>query len=459
MTRVDEASWLQFRPAQGETLRAALERTLRDAIVEGSLRAGTQLPSSRELAQALGVSRGVTSDTYAQLEAQGYLLIAPRQAPSVAAVPSLDTGRADEPVTPAPRITHDFAPTTPDVSLFPRRDWSAAEAHAIKTVSDAELDYGDTRGNARLREALASHLGRTRGVVADPARIVIVQGTAQGIDLMLLLLASRGAREVSVENPSLTSQHQRVFAHGLRLYGVPVDDEGVDVRRVRGDAVIVTPAHQFPTGVVLSGARRRALLNWAAAHDGWVIEDDYDGEFRYDREPVRALQGLDPARVVHIGTLSKSLAPALRLGWMVLPEPLAQEAAAMKRLLDGGSPVLPQLAFLRMLETGAYDRHVRRVRAEYRRRRDALSAALTQELPGFHFEGVAAGVHARLDLPGLDDADVARRCRESGLAVETLGQYAIGDVPPGLVLGYGRLHVSAIPRAVRALAAVVLQRG
>ncbi len=453
---VDEASWLRLERGNGETLRVALERTLRDAIAEGALRTGARLPSSRALAAQLGVSRGVASDAYAQLEAQGYLSVAPRRAPMVAAVPA-PVARAPGPPAPYARpVRHDFDPTSPDVGLFPRREFAAALTHVLRELPASELAYGDPRGHLALREALASHLGRTRGVVADPEHLVIVQGTAQAIDLLLWLLAARGARSIAVEDPSLTSQHERVRAHGMRLVGVPVDELGIVAGALRGDAVIVTPAHQFPTGVVLSGARRRALLNWARRHDAWVIEDDYDGEFRYDREPVRALQGLDPERVVHVGSLSKSLAPALRLGWVVLPEELAG-AGETKRMLDAGSPVLEQLAFLRMLATGAYDRHVRRVRGVYRRRRDRMAAALARELPGHRFEGVAAGVHMRLDLPaGVSEAELTRRCADSGLAVEALGDYALGPVAPGLVLGYGRLHESAIDAAVASLARVLV---
>ncbi|HZN88305.1 MAG TPA: PLP-dependent aminotransferase family protein [Thermoleophilaceae bacterium] len=449
---INEASWLRLERTRGETLRSALERTLRDGIAEGALRAGTRLPSSRALAAQLGVSRGVASDAYAQLEAQGYLVVLPRRAPTVASVPAPAPRAAGPAAPPARAVRHNFDPTTPDVGLFPRREWAAALTHVLREMPASDLGYGDPRGHPALREALASHLGRTRGVVADPERIVVVQGTAQAIDLLLRLLAARGARSIAVEDPSLTSQHERVTGHGLQLLGVPVDDQGVVIDALQGDAVIVTPAHQFPTGVVLSGTRRRALLDWARSHDAWVIEDDYDGEFRYDREPVRALQGLDPRRVAHLGTLSKSLAPALRLGWVVLPEALG-DASDAKRMLDAGSPGLEQLAFLRLLETGGYDRHVRRVRGEYRRRRDRMAAALARELPGHPVAGVAAGVHLRLDLPPrVADTEVARGCNEAGLAVEALGDYALGQVAPGLVLGYGLLHESAIDDAVAALA-------
>ena len=444
-----------MEPQRGETLRAALERTVRDAIREGALRAGVRLPSSRRLAAHVGVSRGVASDAYAQLEAQGFVAMLPRSTPVVAAVPSPRPRRSrPEPAPREPRF--DMTPTTPDVTLFPTRQWLAALNHAARRAPARALDYGDPRGDPGLRETLADQLGRTRGVIADPARIVVVQGAAQGIDLIMRLLAARGARRIAVEDPSLDRQHARIKALGLAVAGCPVDERGIvvdDVADADADAVIVTPAHQFPTGVVLSGERRRALLAWP----GLVIEDDYDAEFRYDREPVRALQGLAPERVGYLGTASKSLAPALRLGWLVAPEDLAEEAARIKLLLDAGSPRLEQLALQRLIENGDYDHHVRRVRAVYRARRDRLAAALAQHLPELPVQGVAAGVHVLLRLPaGADDARLARAAGRAGVRVEPLSMYALGrGGAPGLVIGYGRVHETAIEPAVAALAAVI----
>jgi GntR family transcriptional regulator / MocR family aminotransferase len=451
----DEASWITLDRRTGETLRSALERELRAAILDGSLRAGARLPSSRVLARTIGVSRGVTSDAYGQLEAQGFLSIAPRASPIVASVErglSTPGSRTDE---PQPRF--DFIPTTPDVNLFPRRLFASALAEAARTATAAALDYGDPAGLTELRLALADHLGLTRGLVTTPDQIVITQGTAQAVDLVLRVLRARGVASVSVEDPSLVSQQRRVASHGLEVIGQPVDARGLVVDGLRGDAVVVMPAHQFPTGTVLRGDRRRDLVQWARDGDRYLVEDDYDAEFRYDRVAVRALQGLEPGRVIYVGTTSKTLAPGLRMGWIAAPASLVDELRLTKNLLDAGSPALPQLALARLLRTGEYARHVRRVRTIYRRRRDVLIDALETKLPGLSIEGVAAGVHLLLRLPaGIDDAQVVETARTRGLRVEALSSHCIAPLEEGgLVLGYGRLHESAIPTAVGELAAVM----
>jgi GntR family transcriptional regulator/MocR family aminotransferase len=453
-----EASWLSIAPNGGETLRAALARTLREAIQDGALREGARLPSSRGLAAQLGVSRGVASDAYGQLETQGLLIIRPRSAPIVAPVRPVapPMPALEERVVIAPRF--DLTPTTPDVTLFPRRAWSAASQYVLRTAPDAAFDYGEARGERTLRETLADHLGRTRGVIADPAQIIIVQGTAQGIDLLLRLLAERGATRVAVEDPSHDRQHERIRELGLELVGQPVDDQGLSVEGLDADAVLTTPAHQFPTGAVLSGERRRQLLTWAGASGRLIVEDDYDAEFRYDREPVRALQGLDPDRVVQLGTVSKTLAPGLRLGWMVVPAALADDAERTKRLLDDSSPRLSQLALARLIDSGQYDRHVRRARAIYRGRRDRLYAALATALPGLVIEGVAAGMHFLLRLPpGIDDSAVAKRAAAAGIRLAALSEFRLNSLAThgGLVIGYARLHAEATEVAARELAKVI----
>jgi GntR family transcriptional regulator/MocR family aminotransferase len=451
----DEASWIRLERRAGETLRAALERELRGAILDGSLRAGSQLPSSRVLATTIGVSRGVTSDAYGQLEAQGFLTIAARAAPVVASVVPGLAGAAERAAPPAPRF--DLIPTTPDVTLFPRRLFARALGDALRSAPAAALDYGDPAGLDELRRALADHLGLTRGVVTSPDRIIVTQGTAQAIDLVLRVLRDHGAESVAVEDPSLESQQRRVRSHGLRVHGQPVDAAGMVVDGLLGDAAIVMPAHQFPTGTVLRGDRRRELVQWAREHDRFLIEDDYDAEFRYDRVAVRALQGLEPDRVIYTGTTSKTLAPGLRLGWIAAPAALVDELRATKNLLDAGSPALPQLALASLLRSGEYARHVRRVRAIYRRRRDVLIGALATELPLLRVEGVAAGVHLLARLPlEIVDTQVVEVAAERGVRVEALSTHALSDTPSsGLVLGYGRLHESTIPDAVRELAHAV----
>jgi GntR family transcriptional regulator/MocR family aminotransferase len=459
---IDEASWLRLDRRQRETLRAAVERILREAIVDGALRPGVRLPSSRALAAELGVSRGVTTEAYSQLEAQGFLVSRTKAVPVVAEIAtSRESAQPLEPAPKAPR--YDFVPTTPDVTMFPIRRWTAALLEVARTAPSAAFDYGDPRGERELQEVLADHLGRTRGILADPARILVVQGAAQGVDLLVRVLAGRGAHRVAVEDPSLDSQPQRVRAHGLEVVGQPIDDSGLIVEGLGADAVLVTPAHQFPTGVVMSGGRRRALLEWANRRRALLVEDDYDAEFRYDRQPVRALQGLDPERVAYLGTASKSLAPALRLGWLVVPAELADDAVRIKHLLDVCSPPIDQLALARFIRRGDYDRHVRRARAIYRRRRDRLLAALNAKLPGLPVQGVSAGVHVLLRLPpGVDDRAVADDAKRDGVRVSPLSTYRLELAPSdpgGLVIGYGRVREDALHAAVTVLARALRRAG
>jgi GntR family transcriptional regulator / MocR family aminotransferase len=451
----EEARWLHFDRGEGETLHAALERSLREAMRSGALRQGVRLPSSRALAAQLGVSRGVTSDVYEQLAAQGLLISRVKAAPVVAGVARSPAPATSREVARPPRI--DLTPTTPDLALFPARRWAAALLDTVRTSPVAAYDYGAPRGERELREALADHLGSTRGVVADPERMVVVSGAAQGIDLLARVLSGRHAQTVAVEDPSLDSQPRRIRLSGLEAVGQPVDGDGFVVDGLNADAALVTPAHQFPTGAVLSGVRRRELLSWARSRDALVIEDDYDAEFRYDREAVRALQGLDPDRVVYLGTASKTLAPALRLGWLVLPHWLADESERIKHLLDVSSPVIDQRALARFLRSGEYNRHVRRMRVVYRRRRDALLGAIAEHLPDLTVQGVAAGIHVLLRLPAqIDDEAVAAMAEGDGVRVTPLSRFGISrPAGPGLVLGYGRVTEMALDEAVRTLAGAI----
>jgi GntR family transcriptional regulator / MocR family aminotransferase len=455
----DEASFLRLERQSGETLRVAVERTIREAICSGALRPGVRLMSSRELAAHLGVSRGVTSEAYAQLSAQGFLLSKTKSAPIVAGSigPQRPTESRRRPQPRAPRF--DLTPTTPDVSLLPRSRWLQAISETMRAAPLAAFDYSEPQGVLELRETLADQLGRTRGIVAAPEQIVVVNGAAQGIDLLARILARRGARRVAVEDPSLDTQPLRFALSGLETVAQPVDDEGLIADGLDADAVLVTPAHQFPTGAVLSGQRRRELLQWSRAHDTLIVEDDYDAEFRYDREPIRALQGLDRDRVAYLGTTSKTLAPALRLAWLVVPEALANEAEEIKHLLDVCSPALDQMALARLIRSGEYERHIRRARSTYRRRRDTLMAALRDQLPELSVEGIAAGLHLLLRLPpDADDAELAEHAESAGVRVAPLSRYRhAATVGTGLVVGYGRIHEAAIPGAIKTLAAVISQ--
>jgi GntR family transcriptional regulator/MocR family aminotransferase len=442
--------------------RRSLRESLRAAIQDGRLTAGTRLPASRVLADDLALSRGVVTDTYDQLALEGYLEIRPRSAPVVATV------RQPERCAPEPAPVlwdYDFIATTPDISLFPRTAWRRALEVALREAPDAALDYGDHRGRIELRETLASYLGRVRGVRVEPGRMVITQGFSQSLDLLCRTLVARGARTIAMENPSLANLWLTIRSWGLELVGVPMDDDGprLDVLdRHRPDAFVVSPAHQYPSGQVMAPERRSALIAWARRHGSLIIEDDYDAENRYDRLPVGALQGLDPERVVHAGTASKVLAPGLRLGWLSLPTDLLDGVVANKHLADSGSPAIDQLALAHLIERGEYERQVARARHEYRARRDRLVAALARELPGLQPRGVAAGVHALLPLP--DDAvDLAieAAAAERSISVRALSPCYLpaterGSTPArGLLLGYGRLPVGRIDAAVAALAEVV----
>lgn len=434
---------------------------MREAIREGALRPGVRLPSSRRLAQQLGVSRGVTSDAYGQLEAQGYIVMSERSAPVVAEVPvhiSQEIAAA-QPLPRAPR--YDMSASTPDITLFPSRDWLGAVTHTLRSLPARALEYGEPRGELELRTTLADHLGRTRGVIADPGQIIITQGARQGTDVLLRVLRARGARRIGLEDPSQNSPRDQMPILGLEPVGCPVDDAGIVIGDLDAAAVIVTPAHQFPIGVVLSGERRREVLAWARRHEALVIEDDYDAEFRYDREPVRAMQGLDPEHVAYLGTLSKTFAPAFRLGWLVVPAQLVEEAAEAKRVLDSSSPRLDQLTLAHFIARGDYDRHVRRVRGVYQARRDRLTASLARHLPDLPVSGVTAGLHVTIRLPaGMDDTAVATHAERLGIAVTALSTLAMDtSAPGGLLIGYGRIHQSAIDRGVATLAKAVYADG
>jgi GntR family transcriptional regulator / MocR family aminotransferase len=445
------------------TLGAQIEDQLRRAIREGTLRAGARVPSTRDLAGQLGISRRVAVDAYAQLAAEGYLSLRqgarPRVSDGAAAVAEAAAAEVAAPARP-PRF--DFRPSVPDVSTFPRTAWLRSLREALAAVADADLGYGDPRGVDALREALADYLGRVRGVVADPARVVVTSGYTQGLGILSHALAAAGARRIALEDPGDPDARLIVTRAGLEPVPVPVDDEGIEIEalaRADPDAVIVTPAHHHPSGVVLTGERRTALLAWLRERDAIAIEDDYDAEYRYDRAAVGALQGLEPERIVYAGTASKTLAPALRLGWLVVPHRLVESVSREKVLADRGTARVEQHAFADFLARGELDRHLRRMRARYRARRDALVEALAEELPEATVHGIAAGLHATVELPGGDDeqailAEAGRR----RIRVETLGEYRLGRPgagPPTLMLGYGQMPEATIRAGVREIAQAV----
>lgn len=459
-----QAAWEVLLPAAGAPARRrgrALQEALREAVRSGRLAAGTRLPSSRALAADLGVSRGLVTEAYEQLTAEGYLRSDRGSGTWVGG--TVRTGRAaaatgpgGAPV-PAPGVFADFRPGTPDLSLFPRAAWAAAQRAVLTGLPHGALGYPDPRGLPVLRAALATLLARRRGVVADPDRLVVCSGVAQATTLLGTVLRTRGHRAVGVEDPG-SPEHDRLFAAtGLDVVPLPLDGEGLrpgPLARADVRAVVVTPAHQFPSGIAWSAERRGMLLDWARTVDGHVLEDDYDGDFRYDRAPVGALQGLDPERVVYAGSVSKSLAPGLRLGWMVLPGALLDEVVERKRTMDLGHPSLDQAALAHLVTSGGYDRQLRRCQRAYRERRDALLAALERHFPGTSVTGIAAGLHVIARLParfGPPDRFVARAAG-AGVVLRPLEEYGTARPADGavrLVIGYAHLAPAVIAEGMR----------
>jgi GntR family transcriptional regulator/MocR family aminotransferase len=443
------------------TLGAQIEDQLRRAIRDRALRPGAGVPSTRDLAAQLGVSRRVVVDAYAQLAAEGYLNLRQGARPRVTDAAAVAREARAVAAPAAPRARFDFRPSVPDVSTFPRAAWLRSLRQALATITDADLGYGDPRGVEVLRSALADYLGRVRGVVADPEHIVVTNGYTQGLGLVCHALAAAGAKRIALENPS-NPEDALVAAHaGLEPVLIGVDEAGTrvdELERADADAVVLTPAHQHPTGVVLTGERRAALLTWLRATDTIAIEDDYDAEYRYDRAAIGALQGLDPDRVIYAGSASKTLAPALRIGWLVVPPSLLHAVSHEKLLADRGTARIEQHAFADFLTRGELDRHLRRMRARYRSRRDALVDALTEALPEAAVHGVAAGLHVTVQLPdGVNEQAIQAEAHHRRVELETMAEYRphTPGRPPVLLLGYAQMPESAIRAGVHELAKAV----
>ncbi|MEH0469510.1 PLP-dependent aminotransferase family protein [Streptomyces sp. B21-097] len=450
---------LHLEPTGAGGRRAAVIRALRESVRSGRLAPGTRLPPYRSLAADLGVARNTVADAYAELVAEGWLTarqgsgtrVADRAAPlrHAEGSPVRAPARARGPL-------HDLMQGTPDASSFPRTAWLASYRRALQQAPNEVFGPGDPAGRRELREALTEYLARARGVRTEPGRIVICSGFAHALRL---LFAPGGAvlrGPLAMEAYGLGFHRELLAAAGVRTTALPLDEDGARVDRLgRERAVLLTPAHQFPTGGPLHASRRTAVVDWARARGGVLVEDDYDGEFRYDRRPVGAVQGLDPERVIYIGSVSKSLSPAVRLGWMVLPERYVDGVLAVKGEREAWASVLDQLSLADLISSGAYDRHVRRMRQRYRARRDRLVEALAARAPHVEVTGVAAGLHAVLRLPPGTERSALGAAAEQGVALDGLAAFrhpatdmAVQD---GLVVGYATPSEHAYGAALDAL--------
>ncbi|MFD4642011.1 PLP-dependent aminotransferase family protein [Lentzea sp. NPDC058436] len=446
-------NWTTFRELllPGHQRRRGVEAELRRAIRDGRLLPGTRLPSSRDLAAQLDVARGTVTSAYTQLVAEGYLTTRRGSGTTVASLGPAGTSGVPQ---PPPRWRYNLRPGLPALGAFPRAEWVAAHRAALAELPDDDLAYPDPAGFVGLRKEIVDYLSRVRAVVAKDA--VITNGAADGLQLTARILNG----SIAIEEPSHFGGENMLRSHGLNTVPIPVDDKGIRVdllSKTDCSAVLVTAAHQFPLGVVLDPERRRALVEWARSRNGLIIEDDYDAEHRYDRPALGALQALAPEHVVYQGTTSKVLAPALRLGWLVVPERLRAEIVQRKQYNDMGTGTIPQAAFAHLLRTGGYDRHLRRTRALYRKRRDALLEAVAEHLPAWQSIGVAAGLHVVLRMPdGTDDLALKSRLEERGVHVWALAQYTRTPMWPGLVLGYAALTPDRLREAVREIADVAV---
>jgi GntR family transcriptional regulator/MocR family aminotransferase len=445
---------LELDRGREQPLYEQLERELRDAIRDGRLAAGARLPSSRGLAAELAISRGVVTSAYEQLAAEGYLEArqgAPvRVARSVRAQPS----RAPAPSL-LPKFSYNFTPGLPDLAGFPRDRWLRSLRTAWRETSLDAVGYSDPRGVPELREALADYLGRVRGGAADAEHLIVCTGFRQGLSLTCRWLRANGIEQVALEDPGWHAHRLIIEEAGLTVTPIPVDDEGIDVAALQSseaDAVIVTPAHQFPTGAVLGARRRAALIEWADRGDRLIIEDDYDAEL--SRERVGALQGIAPDRVLYIGSASKRLTPGMRLGWMLPPSWMSWALISAKAIEDAGSEIAGQFALADFIVRGELERHLRRMRLRYEQRRECLLAALARELPDWRPSAFAGGLHHTVHMPDqVNEAALLAAAARRGIGIEGLSLHSYtGDCPPGLVLGYAYMAEPAIERGVQLLA-------
>lgn len=435
---------LHLEQAGPGSRRSVLIRALREAVRDGRLAPGTRLPPYRSLAADLGLARNTVAQAYGELVAEGWLVarqgsgtrVAPRTEPVRSPrVPKTTPARAAPPA-------HNLRQGQPDAASFPRSAWLAAARRALTAAPNEAFGPGDPQGRPELRRALAEYLARARGVRTSPERIVVCSGVAHALRLLFGGRVLRGP--LAVESYGLAFHRSLLEEASVRTVPLPLDERGArtdELGSLKGvRTALLTPAHQFPTGGPLHPRRRVSAVDWARTRGGLILEDDYDGEFRYDREPVGAVQGLDPERVVYIGSLSKSLSPALRLGWMVLPEHLLVPVLTAKGEREAWTSVVDQLTLADFIDSGHYDRHIRRMRQRYRARRDRLVAALAAGAPHITPTGIAAGLHAVLRLPPGTERSVVEAAASRSVALDGLAGFrhpaATMPAHDGLVVGY-----------------------
>lgn len=453
---------LPLRLDRRAPLGRQLESRLRGLIREGALPAGARLPSTRVLATDLRISRGVVVGAYAQLAAEGYLVTRRGAAPVVAALRrerAERERRADD--VPAADARYVLRPDLPDLALFPRSRWLAAGRASLRAAPNADLAYGEPFGTLALRRRLAPFLARTRGVAATAERTGILAGSTQALHVLASVLREQGATRIAVEDPGHRWRARALAAAGLEIVPVPVDQDGLRVDALPDDvaAVLVSPEHHFPTGVALAPTRRRELVAWAVTGSRLVLEHDYDGHFRYGRPPAGALQALAPEHVAYVGSASALLAPAVRLGWAVVPARLVVPVANRVFATALAASRLSQLALADLIESGGLDRHLRRAHAAYRRRRALLADLLPHALPGSTLGGAPAGLFVHVALPeGTDEAALLASARHRGIALDGVAEHALLPQPPGLALGFAALSEPTLARAVRALGRAVERR-
>ncbi|HZR51557.1 MAG TPA: PLP-dependent aminotransferase family protein [Streptosporangiaceae bacterium] len=430
---------IAFEP--GAPLRRQLEDALRSAIRSGRLPAGAALPPSRHLAEQLGISRGVVVRSYAQLTAEGYLT-ARRGAATRVALTASGNAPNQRPVDPPGFFRYELRPGTPDFHQFPRAQWRAALLRALRELPDHGLTYANNCGIAELRNSVAGYLSRVRAVVAEPERVVICCAVSHAMTVLWQVLRARGARRIAVEDPGWRWQRYTVEQAGLTAVPVAVDADGMIVSELAAadvDAVVMTPAHHYPTGVIMTTARRAELITWARRRGALIVEDDYDVEYRFGHDPMPSLQGVAPDLVAFVGTTSKTLAPALRMAWMVPPARLTEDVATVMRATGVTPPTIDQLAMAMFIEDAALERHLRSMRRRYLVKREVLVSALSTYLSAARVSGTAAGLHLLAWLPdGTDEHATATRAREAGVGLHELHRHCTTSAPspPALLLGF-----------------------